>query len=213
MAIRLFETRTNNSNVPLRVAMGHFATSHSHINYYIDLTMTKHRLSEAKEVAAQLCGNISQATIIDTILCLDGMTLVGACLADALCQGKRPAANADEIAVIEPEYNSYNQMTFRDNVQDYVREKNVLVLMASISTGFTAKRGIQGTKYYGGNVVGVAGLYRAVDHLEYRDVKLVSVFEPADLPDYHSFDHNDCPYCKDGRKLDALVNSHGYSKL
>ena len=43
--------------------------------------------------------------------------------------------------------------------------------------------------------------------------KALSVFDRNDLPDYHSFDHNDCPYCKDGRKLDALVNSHGYSKL
>ena len=59
MAIRLIETRTNNSNVPLRLAMGHFATNHSHLNYYIDLTMTKHRLSEAKEVATQLCDHIS----------------------------------------------------------------------------------------------------------------------------------------------------------
>ena len=84
MAIRLFESVTNNSNVRLRVAMGHFATSHSHINYYIDLTMTKHRLSEAKEVAAQLCGNISQATIIDTILCLDGTEVIGACMASEL---------------------------------------------------------------------------------------------------------------------------------
>ena len=84
MAIRLFETRTNNSNVPLRVAMGHFATSHSHINYYIDLTMTKHRLSEAREVAAHLCSMISYATVIDTILCLDGTEVIGACMASEL---------------------------------------------------------------------------------------------------------------------------------
>ena len=210
----MFETKViaTRGGVPLRAAKGHFATNHSHINYFIDITTQKTRLAEAKAVARELAVKFSNARV-DTILCLDGMTLVGACLADALCQGRHPAANADEIAVIEPEYNSYNQMTFRDNVQSYVREKNVLVLMASISTGFTAKRGIQGTKYYGGNVVGVAGLFRAVDHLEYREVKLASVFEPADLPDYHSFDHNDCPFCREGRKLDALVNSHGYSKL
>ena len=46
MAIQLFEYPTPFSNLRLRVARGHFATSHSHINYYIDLTMTKHRLSE-----------------------------------------------------------------------------------------------------------------------------------------------------------------------
>ena len=44
--------------VPLLIARVHFATNHSHINYYIDLTMTKHRLSEAKEVCAQLCDRI-----------------------------------------------------------------------------------------------------------------------------------------------------------
>ena len=210
----MFETKViaTRGGVPLRAAKGHFATNHSHINYFIDITTQKTRLAEAKAVARELAAKFSN-THVDTILCLDGMTLVGACLAEALCQGSRPAANAAEIAVIEPEYNSYNQMTFRDNVQTYVRDKNVLVLMASISTGFTAKRGIQGTKYYGGNVVGVAGLFRAVEHLEYRDVKLASVFEPADLPDYHSYDHNDCPFCKEGRRLDALVNSHGYSKL
>ena len=180
----MFETKViaTRGGVPLRAAKGHFATNHSHINYFIDITTQKTRLAEAKAVAQELAAKFSN-TKVDTILCLDGMMLVGTCLAEALCQGRHPAADPDEIAVIEPEYNSYNQMTFRDNVQNYVREKNVLVLMASISTGFTAKRGIQGTKYYGGNVVGVAGLFRAVNQLEYRDVKLVSVFEPADLPD------------------------------
>ncbi len=210
----MFETKiiATRDGVPLRAAKGHFATNHSHINYFIDITTQKTRLAEAKAVAKQLAAKFANASV-DTILCLDGMTLVGACLADALCQGRHPAADPNEIAVIEPEYNAYNQMIFRDNVQPYIRDKNVLVLMASISTGFTAKRGIQGTKYYGGNVVGVAGLYRAVDQLEYREVKLASVFDLTDLPDYRSCDHNDCPYCKDGRKLDALVNSHGYSKL
>jgi orotate phosphoribosyltransferase len=52
-----------------------------------------------------------------------------------------------------------------------------------------------------------------VEKLEYRDVKLASVFEPAELPNYESYDHNDCPFCREGRRLDALVNSHGYSKL
>lgn len=210
----MFETKVvaTRGGVPLRAAKGHFATNHSHINYFIDITTQKTRLAEAKAVARELSSKLSNVKI-DTILCLDGMTLVGACLADALSSGSRPAADAAEIAVIEPEYNSYNQMTFRDNVQTYVRDKNVLILMASVTTGYTAKRGIQGTKYYGGNVVGVAGLYRAVEKLEYRDVKLTSVFDPGDLPNYESYDHNDCPFCKDGRKLDALVNSHGYSKL
>ena len=42
------------SGVPLRYAQGHFATNHSHINYYIDITYQKTRLSEAKAVAKAL---------------------------------------------------------------------------------------------------------------------------------------------------------------
>ena len=41
MAIKLIQLPHKNGNVKLRFATGHFATSHSHINYYIDLTLTK----------------------------------------------------------------------------------------------------------------------------------------------------------------------------
>ena len=37
-----------NSNVVLRVIKGHFATTHSHINYFMDMTGLKSRLSEAR---------------------------------------------------------------------------------------------------------------------------------------------------------------------
>ena len=39
------------------------------------------------------------------------------------------------------------------------------------------------------------------------------VYSVDDLPDYQSYDYHDCPYCKAGRKVDALVNSFGYSSL
>ena len=208
----MFETKViaTRGGVPLRAVKGHFATNHSHINYFIDITTQKTRLAEAKAVARELAGKFSN-TRVDTILCLDGMTLVGACLADELSSGRHPAADANEIAVIEPEYNSYNQMTFRDNVQTYVRDKNVLVLMASVTTGFTAKRSIEAIDYYGGHVAGVAAIYRAVDEVAGHPVR--SVYSVADLPDYESYDYRECPYCKAGKKIDALVNSFGYSAL
>lgn len=206
------ELPVRRGNVPLRVARGHFATNHSHINYYIDITNQKIRLADAKAVAAELAKNFAN-TQIDTILCMDGMTLVGACLAEALTAGHHTVSNADEICVVEPEYNSFNQMVFRDNVQPHIRDKKVLVLMASITTGYTAKRGVAGTKYYGGKVVGVTGIYRAVDQLEDKSIKVSSIYSTKDLPDYQSYDYNDCPFCKEGRRLDALVNSYGYSKL
>ena len=37
--------------VKMRVIPGHFVTSHSHINYYVDMTMNRMRVSEARDIA------------------------------------------------------------------------------------------------------------------------------------------------------------------
>ena len=113
--------------------------------------------------------------------------------------------------VVEPEYNANSQIIFRDNIQPMIRGKHVLVLMASVTTGYTAKRSIEAIQYYGGRVAGVAAIYRAVDQIAGYPVR--SIYSVDDLPDYESYDYHDCPYCKAGRKVDALVNSFGYSSL
>ena len=206
--IDLMNLPVKRGNVPLRVARGHFATNHSHINYYIDITYPKTRLSEAQAVAKQLVKSLKH-TAVDTILCLDGMAVIGACLAEELTNS---GINSQEsIYVVEPEFGVNNQMLFRDNIQPMIRYKHVLVLMASCTTGFTAKKGIETIGYYGGEVVGVAALYSMSD--EVCGQKVHAVYNMNDLPDYASYDYKDCPYCKQGRRLDALVNSHGYSWL
>ena len=43
--------------------------------------------------------------------------------------------------------------------------------------------------------------------------EVTSICDPASLPDYASFDSRDCPMCKAGQHIDALVNSFGYSAL
>ena len=43
--------------------------------------------------------------------------------------------------------------------------------------------------------------------------KVYSIFDPNDLGDYASFASHECPLCKKGEKIEALVNSFGYSKL
>ena len=173
----MFETMElpiRRGNVPLRVTKGHFATNHSHINYYIDITKQKVLLSEAKAVAKELAKNYTN-TQIDAILCLDGMSLIGACLAEALTADSRSFSDPEKICLIEPEYSSNGHMIFRDNIQPFIRNKNVLILMASITTGYTANRGVQSTVYYGGRVMGVAGLYRAVDKLEEGGYPVASI--------------------------------------
>ena len=74
--------RTKNKDVFLRVQKGHFATMHSHTNYYIDVTTQKMRLSEARAVARELANEYKMTTIVDTVLCIDGMEVVGTCIAD-----------------------------------------------------------------------------------------------------------------------------------
>ena len=77
--------KTKSNNLYLRVLKGHFATNHSHSNYYIDVVAQKSRLSEAKAVAKELCSAYNYSTtIVDTILCLDGTEVIGTCLAEQL---------------------------------------------------------------------------------------------------------------------------------
>ncbi len=210
--IELFDLPVRHGDVPLRVARGHFATNHSHINYYVDITMQKRRLSEAQKMARQMVTTFINNSPVDTVLCLDGMSVVGTCLAQALTDSGFRNLNAHQtIYVVEPEYNSNSQMIFRDNVQPMIRGKHVVVLMASVTTGYTANKSIEAVGYYGGTVVGVAALYSAVKEVGGQPVR--SVYNLADMPDYASYDYKDCPYCKQGTPIDALVNSHGYSSL
>ena len=197
--------------VPLRFAQGHFATNHSHINYYVDITYHKTRLSEAKDSAYALVSQFINDTPVDTILCLDGTAVLGTCVAEELTKSGFSTINQHQtIYVLEPEYNANSQIIFRDNIKPMIQGKTVLILMASVTTGFTARRSIEAIGYYGGRVAGVAAIYRAVDEVGGYPVR--SVFSIDDLPEYRSYDYRDCPYCKAGQKLDALVNSFGYSE-
>ena len=210
--IELTHLPVRRGKVPLRLARGHFATNHSHINYYIDITYQKTRISEAKDSAYQLVSNFINDTPVDTVLCLDGTAVLGTCVAEELTKTGFHTINQHQtIYVVEPEYNANSQIIFRDNIKPMITGKHVLVLMASVTTGYTAKRSIEAIGYYGGRVAGVAAIYRAVDEVAGYPVR--SVYSVADLPDYESYDYRECPYCKQGKKLDALVNSFGYSAL
>ena len=203
---------TKGQNLPLRVKRGHFATSHSHINYFIDVTMLKTRLSEAKAVAEEILSYYQTTTIIDTILCLDGMEVVGACLAEALTNNNFMNLNAHKtIYVVTPEYTSGSQIIFRDNISPAITGKNVLILAASVVTGYTAKSAIEAVTYYGGRVAGISGIFATVD--SYMGYDVVSAFDPNDLPGYNSFAPHECPFCRQGERLQGLVNSFGFSKL
>ena len=76
-------TSHQHPRVNIKIIPGHFATSHSHVNYYIDMTSLKSMHLMAKEAAAELASSFFN-TPVDTIVCLDGTEIIGAFLARAI---------------------------------------------------------------------------------------------------------------------------------
>ena len=135
---------TTGATVPLKIRPGHFATNHAHINYYIDVTTLKARTKEAEEVAQALVGMYLYDTVIDTIVCMEGTEVIGAFLAEELAKGGFLSTNAHKsIYVISPEFNNNSQIIFRDNLIPMIRDKHVMILMASVTTGRTLNKAVE----------------------------------------------------------------------
>lgn len=203
---------TTGTDAVLRIRQGHFATNHAHINYYIDMTALKARTSEAQEVAKALVSMYLYDTVVDTIVCMEGTQVVGAFLAEDLARGGFLSMNAHKtIYVVGPEFNNNSQIIFRDNLVPMIRDKHVMILMSSVTTGLTVNKAVECIQYYSGILTGISAIFSAID--EINGIPIKAVFGKKDLPDYGYFDYRTCPYCKEGKKLDALVNTFGYSAL
>ena len=150
--------------------------------------------------------------IVDTIICLDGTEVIGACIARELTLDNFVNMNAHQtIYVVTPEFIGGGQMIFRDNLAPMVHNKHVLILAASVTTGKTALAAIDAINYYGGIVVGVSAIFATVGECSGHPVH--SIFNPNDLGDYQSYKPHRCPICQRGEKIEALVNSFGFSAL
>ena len=75
----------------------------------------------------------------------------------------------------------------------------------------TAMSAIRGIRYYGGDPVAVATVFGG--KFEIPGVPVVRLVGVEDLPDYASYRTGECPLCRKGVKVDALINSYGYSKM
>lgn len=205
--MQIIESKRN-SKITIGIIPGHYATNHSHVNYYVDMTSVKTSMKTAKAAAEQLAGEF-QSTFVDTVICLEGTEILGAFLAEALAQN---GINQNkDINVITPEMNAVSQMIFRDNTQKMIWSKRVLLLISSASTGKSINRSIDCLQYYSGELVAIGAIFSAIDEVQGIEVK--SLFTDNDLPKYDNFAPNECPLCKQGIKVDALINSFGYSKL
>ena len=196
----------------LKVIPGHFVTPNSHINYYIDMTTMKTRQSEAVNTARALSEAYATSTIVDTIICMDGCEVIGAYMADALTQSGVMSLNKHHtMYIVSPEIHTGGQLIFRDNMQMMINGKHCILLLASASTGRTIARALECLQYYGGIIEGVSALFSASKNVNGFEIN--SIFNDDDVPDYNTYEAAACPLCQAGRKLDALVNSYGYSEL
>ena len=197
-----------NSRISIGIIPGHYATNHSHVNFYVDMTAIKTSSKMAKEAAAELAADFG-STYVDTVICLEGTEILGAFLAEQLSASG--INQGSDINVITPELNAVNQMIFRDNMQKKIWGKRVLLLISSASTGKSINRAIDCLQYYSGELVAIGAIFSAIESVQGIEVK--AIFTDSDLPHYDNFPLNACPMCKSGKKVDALINSYGYSKL
>ena len=197
MGISTSHLREQTHSIPLRIAKGHFATNKCHVNYYVDMTYTKHRLAEAHEAAKELVQKLDKTSPIDSILCLEGTEVLGTCIAEELIQaGVRITNEHGTIYVVTPELTSSNQIIFRSNTAHLIRNRHVLLLAA---------------KYYGGMPEGICAIFSAGQKC--AGLPITTIFGSELLGDFMCAPATDCPLCKAGVKPDALVNSYGISSL
>ena len=212
MEERMFKLISRKGNVILKGIPGPCATSTSHVNYYLDMTTLQSRQSEAEEAARVLVTQYISSTVVDTILCLDGTQIIGAYLAQELNRSGFMSINAHQtIYVISPEYDSFGQMIFRDNLVPMVQGKDVLILISTVNSGISVRRVLECVAYYGGTVQGVATVFSVLDKVD--NVPIYSLFTPQDIPGYTTQRPEECAMCRAGKRIDALANSYGISKL
>lgn len=204
--------RNSNPDLFLKIHKGHFATSHSHTNYFIDVAPNKAGLREAKAVGNSLAEKFRLTTPVDTILCLDNTEVIGAFLAHALTKADRYNVNENkDVFVLTPEHTAGSQLFFRDNTAPMIAGKAVLILVASLVTGYTAQSAVEAVRYFGGEPVGIAAIFSTSNHIQGLQVQ--SVFGTDSMPGYMTSSAVACPLCRRGEKLTALVNTFGCSAL
>jgi orotate phosphoribosyltransferase len=209
--IMKFYSRESNQ-LALHAIPGHFATSHSHINYYVDVTTIKTRAAAAQEAAKVLYSRMPKMNYVDTIVCMDGTEVIGAFLSQEIERGGILSTNRHETTyVVSPEINANNQILFRDNNKGAIAGKHVVLLLATTTTGETIRRSLECIRYYGGTVEWVASVFSTIDSVD--GIEIDSLFDRDDVTGYDAYSAQECPFCKKGQRIEAMVNGFGYSKL
>jgi orotate phosphoribosyltransferase len=199
-------------SISLSINSGHFTTSHFHAAHYLDLNHLKTNAILARDVAIELALPYLASTLVDTIVCMEGTEVIGAYMAEELLHGGMSAINSGrDINIVTPISNANKNLMIQSNKQELIANRNIIVLVSSVSSGTTIGSALEYLSYYGGIVVGISALFNA--YPERQEQEIHSLFTSKDIPGYQLFRPGECPICKSGQKLDAIIVHDGYIKI
>jgi len=201
-----------NPVISIGVTSGHFSTSFYHTNYYLDVSTLKANAFVARDVAREFAIPYISTTIVETIVCMENTKVIGAFLAqELLLEGTAVMNSGGEINVVTPMSSVDGKLIFYDNELEWIENKHILLLTASISSGRTLSSALECLSYFGGSISGISALFQfsgAMPHM-----KINTLFTSDDVPGYKVFAIGKCELCKAGQKLDALISSEGFKKI
>jgi orotate phosphoribosyltransferase len=201
-----------NPRITVRVVAGHFATNSAHRSQYIDIFDLMASASVARDAARELAVPYRASTFVDAIVYMDNTEILAAFLADELLQAGMNVMNeGSEILLLTPMVSSDGHFIFHQNVQEKIKNKNVVLMVASLSTGATVTQMLDCLSYYGCNLVGISAIFSVYPKLDGREIH--SLFNCEDIPDYHFYKPSECKMCQEGIKIDAIISSEGYTKF
>ena len=202
-----------NSSITIKLLQGHFATSSVHTNHYLDMSELKYNARIARDVAKELASPYLSNTLVDTIVCVERTAVIGAYLAQELARTGFTALNGDSsnIHVVTPMQNINAKLTFHTSMLEWITNRNVILLIPSVSSGRTIDRAKECVTYYSGQVVGISALFMALPNAMEKEVN--ALFTSDDISGYRVFNAGNCEMCKAGQGLSALVSSEGYTRI
>jgi orotate phosphoribosyltransferase len=201
-----------NSKISIKVIPGHFATNSAHISHYLDVSTLKSNASIAQDVARELALPYLSSSPIDTIVCMENTKVIGAFLALELSQLGMAVINSGcEINVLTPMSNTNGKLIFFESEIGWITGRNILLLVATISSGRTVRSALECIEYYGGKLAGISALFLASS--EKLNMESHALFTSEDIENYKVYKPSECEMCKAGEKVEVIISSEGYTKI
>jgi orotate phosphoribosyltransferase len=201
-----------NPRITVRVTPGHFATNSAHRSHYVDIFDLMSSASAARDAARELAVPYRVNTFVDAVVYMDGTGILAAFLADELLQAGMSVMNeGGEILLLTPMVSSDGRFIFHQNVREKIKNRNAVLLVASLSTGVTAGQMTECLSYYGCKLAGISAIFSA--YSEINGMAVHSLFDCADIPGYHFYKPSECGMCREGIKVDAIISSEGYTRF